>query len=269
MTVASPTSGAMDDVQSASNNPALNDKQFARAKQEAAAASGTMTARGAYLKTALLLVVLMASGAFGWSQVRIIEVGGQQIALQPAWTWVAMLATFILAFVGIVAFRAIPIVAILYAMAQGALLGISSKYFSLEWDGIVTQAVLATVFVFAGTLLLYLTNVIKVTSKFVMGISIAMSGLLLLYLTTWILSLFGANFTGLFSPTPLGITFAVLVVILAALNLPVDFEFIRRASAAGAPKFMEWYGAFGLMISIIWMYVSILRLLALLRSARR
>ncbi len=263
---ASSSAGVMNDVDSASKNPALNEKSFARAKSEAGTAGGKMTATGAYVKTLLLLVVLMASGAFGWSQVRIVELGGQQIALQPAWTWVAVLATFILAFMGIVAFRAIPVIAILYAMAQGALLGISSRYFSLEWDGIVTQAILATVFVFAGTLLLYLTNVIKVTSKFVMGISIAMAGLLLLYLTTWLLSLFGVNFGFLFSPTPLGIAFALMVVILAALNLPVDFEFIKRAAAAGAPKFMEWYGAFGLMISIIWMYVSILRLLALLRS---
>jgi uncharacterized YccA/Bax inhibitor family protein len=266
MTVASPSSGVMNDVESASKNPALNDKNFARAKSEAGAAGGAMTARGAYLKTLILLLVLMASGAFGWSQVEIVQIGARQVALQPAWTWIAILATLILAFMGIFAPRAIPVIAILYAMAQGALLGISSRYFSLEWDGIVTQAILATVFVFAGTLLLYLTNVIKVTSKFVMGVSIAMAGLLLLYLTTWLLSLFGVNFGFLYNPTPLGIAFAVFVVILAALNLPVDFEFIRRASAAGAPKVMEWYGAFGLMVSIIWMYVSILRLLALLRS---
>jgi uncharacterized YccA/Bax inhibitor family protein len=101
-----------------------------------------------------------------------------------------------------------------------------------------------------------------------MGVVIAMGGLMLLYLTAWMLSLFGVNFTFLNSPTPLGITFALAIVILAALNLPLDFEFIKRASAAGAPKFMEWYGAYGLMLSIIWMYISILRLLALLRSRR-
>jgi uncharacterized YccA/Bax inhibitor family protein len=94
----------------------------------------------------------------------------------------------------------------------------------------------------------------------------ATGGLLLLYLVVWLLSLFGVDFRFLYAPTPLGIGISVLIVILGALNLTLDFDFIERSAAAGAPRFMRWYGAFGLMLSLIWIYVSVLRLIALLRS---
>jgi uncharacterized YccA/Bax inhibitor family protein len=267
MTTASPAFGGTPAKQEASNNPALNQQAFARTlERNGLKERAGMTAVGTYLKTGLLLIFLVAAGAWGWSQVRIETIRGVEVAIQPAWTWLAFLFTFIFAIAGIFAGRWMALVAIGYALAQGALLGISARYFNMEWDGIVGQAIVATIAVFGATWLIYTLGFIKVTSKFVMGIMIAMGGLMLLYLTAWLLSLFGVRFNFLFAPTPLGIGFAVLIVILAALNLPIDFEFIKQASRAGAPKYMEWYGAFGLMLSIIWMYVSILRLLALLRS---
>lgn len=267
MSVASPT---LKDAQDSTNNPALNPDAFKRQLEKTGATTRTgMTARGAYIKTLLLVGISIVAGAFGWSQVEIVEIAGRQIAMQPAWTWICFIFVMIFGIGAIAAGKAIPIFAIGYAVSYGIILGIASHFYNLEWDGIVLQAVLATMAVFTATLVIYLTGIIKVTGKFVMGVSIAMGALMLLYLAVWLFSLFGVRFTFLFSPTPLGIVFALLIVILAALNLPIDFEFINRSAAAGAPKIMEWYGAFGLMLSIIWMFVSILRLLALIRMSSR
>lgn len=258
-----------NDVQESSNNPALNPQAFERAVARQGAEAGRMTARGAYLKTLLFLAVLVAGAAFGWSQVQIIEFGGRTLAIQPAWTWLAILLTLVFGFMGIVGGRSLPVVAALYCLCYGSLLGISARYFNLEFDGVVLQAVLATILVFLATLVLYMTGILKATSRLAMGVAIGLSALLLLYFSAWIFSLFGVHFRFLSQPTTLGIVFSLLVVVLGALNLPLDFEFIKRASEQGAPKFMEWYGAFGLILSIIFMYISILRLLVLLRAGRR
>jgi uncharacterized YccA/Bax inhibitor family protein len=250
-------------------NPALTDRSFARGAAETSPAERTgMTAGGTYAKTFLLLVLLVAAAAFGWSQVEIVHVGSQAIPIQPWWTWLAFLATFILAFAGVFAYRSIPIISVLYALSEGALLGIASRYFNLETQGIVLLAVLATIGVFAATLFLYSTGVLRATPGLAMGVSIALGGLMILWLTAWLFSLFGVNFSFWNAPTPFGILLSLGIVVLGALTLPLDFAFIQRASAAGAPKWMEWYGAYGLMLSLIWMYVSILRLLAILSRAR-
>jgi uncharacterized YccA/Bax inhibitor family protein len=250
-------------------NPALTSQSFARGAAEVSPAERTgMTAGGTYLKTVLLLVLFVAAAAFGWSQVRIIQVGTQAIPVSPSWTWLAFLLTFILAFAGVFAYRAIPIIAVGYALSEGALVGIASRYFSVETEGIVLQAVLATICVFAATLLLYSTGILKATPGLAIGVSIALGGLAILYLTAWLFSLVGVNFHFFYAPTPLGILLSLGIVILGALTLPLDFAFIRQMAEAGAPKFMEWYGAYGLMLSIIWMYVSILRLLAILSRSQ-
>ncbi len=269
MSTLNPTLDQTHVEQNSTNNPVLNQQAFQRtiAKSDATDRAG-MTARGAYLKTGLLLIVLVAAAAFGWSQVQIETIRGVQVALTPPWVWLAFLATFVLGFAGVFAGRAIPFIAAGYALAQGALLGVASHYYNLAFGGIVLQAILLTLALFTVTLLLYLTGVIKVSARLAMGVTIAMGAVVLLFVTSWLLSLFGINFRFLSEPTPLGILIALLIVGLAALNLPLDFEFIKRASASGAPKFMEWYGAFGLMLSIIWMYTSLLRLLALTRVRR-
>jgi uncharacterized YccA/Bax inhibitor family protein len=120
--------------------------------------------------------------------------------------------------------------------------------------------------VFLAVYLLYSFRIVKVTSRFATGVIAATGGFVLLYAVVWLLSLLGANFRFLYDPTPLGIGISVVIVILGALNLTLDFDFIERSAAAGAPGFMRWYGAFGLMLSLIWVYVSVLRLLALLRA---
>jgi uncharacterized YccA/Bax inhibitor family protein len=261
--------GNVETSQTGADNPALNERAFERGIAQAPASDRGMTAVGTYVKTLLLLILLVGAAGFGWTQVEMVTVAGQEVAVLPAWVWFAFLMTFILGFAGVFAYKAIPLVAIGYALCQGALLGISSRFFNMEFDGIVLQAVIATVCVFGATLLLYLLNIIKVTSRLVIGVSVAMGGLLLLYLFAWVFSWFGIQFRFLTEPTLLGVIFSLGVVLLGALNLPLNFEFIRQASARGAPKFMEWYGAYGLMLAIIWMYVSILRLIAILRSVQR
>jgi uncharacterized YccA/Bax inhibitor family protein len=249
------------------NNPALNPQAFARGIAEGGASDRTMTVGGTYAITGLLLVLLVLGAAFGWSQTQIVSVNGRDVALTPSWTWLAFLLTFVLGIGAAFAVRAAPILSILYALVEGSLLGVASRFYDLQFDGIVSQAVLATFAIFLAVYILYATRIIKVTSRFVLGVVAAMGALAILWSTAWLLSLFGAELHFLYSPTPLGIGIAIAIVILGALNLPIDFAFIEGAAEAGAPRYMQWYGAYGLMLSLIWMYISILRLLALLRAA--
>jgi uncharacterized YccA/Bax inhibitor family protein len=251
------------------NNPALNPQAFARGSAQADAAERRgMTVAGTYGRTGLLLALLLAAAAFGWGQVELATVNGHQVALQPTWTWLAFLLTFILGIAGAVAFRASPLLGPLYALSEGALLGVAAHFFDLAYDGIVLQALAATLCIFVTMLLLYSTGVVRVTSRLLLGVVASMGALALLYATAWLFSLVGVTVQFLSAPTPLGIALSLAVVVLGALNLPLDFEFIQRAAAAGAPKYMAWYGAFGLLLSLIWIYVSVLRLLALVRRAQ-
>src|SRR5215203_1510983 len=225
-----------------------------------------MSASGTYAVAGLLFVIVVAAAAFGWSQVEIVTVGGRKEALTPAWTWLAFLITFIVAIVGAFAYRAAPITSVLYALGEGSLLGIASRYYELRFDGIVSQALLATLCVFLAVYLLYALRIVKVTSRFASVVIAATGGFVLLYVVVWVLSLLGVDLRFLYAPTPLGIGISVLIVILGALNLTLDFDFIEKAAEAGAPRYMQWYGAFGLMLSLIWIYVSVLRLLVLLRA---
>ena len=247
-------------------NPALNDRSFERGIEEADAEHRGMTAAGTYAITGLLLVIVMAAAAFGWSQVKIVTVGGREEALTPAWTWLAFLLTFVVGIVGAFAYRAAPITSVLYALGEGSLLGIASRYYDLRFEGIVSQAVVATLCVFLAVYLLYSLRIVKVTSRFATVVIAATGGIVLLYVAAWLLSLLGVDLRFLYAPTPLGIGISVLIVIVGALNLTLDFDFIEKAAAVGAPRYMQWYAAFGLMLSLIWIYIYVLRLIAQLRS---
>jgi uncharacterized YccA/Bax inhibitor family protein len=247
-------------------NPALNERSFQRGMEEAGAEPRTMSASGTYAITGLLFVIVVATAAFGFSQVEIVTVDGRQEALTPAWTWLVFLLTFIVGIVGAFAYRAAPITSVLYALGEGSLLGIASRYYDLRFEGIVSQALLATLCVFLAVYLLYSLRIVKVTSRFATLVVAATGAFVLLYLVAWLLSLLGVDLRFLYAPTPLGIGISVLIVILGALNLTLDFDFIEKAAKAGAPRYMQWYAAFGLMLSLIWIYVYVLRLIALLRS---
>jgi len=247
-------------------NPALNERSFLRGTEEAGAEPLTMSASGTYAITGLLFVIVVAAAAFGFSQVEIVTVNGRQEALTPAWTWLVFLITLIVGIVGAFAYRAAPITSVLYALGEGSLLGIASRYYDLRFEGIVSQALLATLCVFLAVYLLYSLRIVKVTSRFATLVVAATGAFVLLYLVAWLLSLLGVDLRFLYAPTPLGIGISVLIVILGALNLTLDFDFIEKAAEAGVPRYMQWYGAFGLMLSLIWIYVYVLRLIALLRS---
>jgi len=153
-----------------------------------------------------------------------------------------------------------------YALAEGFFLGSISKVFNEQWDGIVVQAVGATLAVFTVMLVLYRTRIIKVTDRFRRIVIGATLGVMLLYLVSFVISLFGADISFFREPSLFGILFSVFVCGLAAFNLALDFDFIERGARIGLAKDYEWVGAVGLLVTLVWLYLEILRLLALLRQ---
>ncbi len=222
-----------------------------------------MTVAGTYIKTAALVIILFGGATYGWSQVEIVDVRGVPVAVQPAWTWLLVFATLALGIYGAVAIRAAAIIAPLYALCEGVLLGIAAAFYNLAYDGIVLQAIVATIAVFAATLVLYSIGKFKVSGRAARFVLVGLMAIFLIWLTAFVLSLFGVNFRFLYAPTPVGIAFSLLIVVIGVLNLPMNYEFIEMAAAQGAPKYMEWYAAYGLLLALIWMYLAILRLLRL------
>jgi uncharacterized YccA/Bax inhibitor family protein len=173
---------------------------------------------------------------------------------------------FIVALVTIFKKTWAPVTAPIYALLEGLALGGISAIFELRFPGIAIQAVSLTFGTLAVLLLVYRSGVIPVTENFKLGVVAATGGIALFYLATIVLGFFGVHFTTINGSGPIGIGFSIFVVIIASLNLVLDFDFIENAVRAGAPKYMEWYAAFGLMVTLIWLYFEILRLLSKLRS---
>jgi uncharacterized YccA/Bax inhibitor family protein len=222
-----------------------------------------MTANGAMSATLMLAVLLIAAATFGWSQVAEAEVG-QPVSF-PGIAIGGFIVGLITAFTVVFRPMLARFLAPVYAIAQGIAVGAISKLFNMQYDGIVLQAVGATIGVFLVMLLLYRTNVIRVTNTFRRVVVGATLGLMVFYMASFVLSFFGSRLI----PTGSGsfsILFSVLAAGLAAFNLALDFDFIDRAERSGAPKQMEWFAAFGLLVTIVWLYLELLRLLAKLRS---
>jgi uncharacterized YccA/Bax inhibitor family protein len=155
-----------------------------------------------------------------------------------------------------------------YALLQGLALGGISKYFEMRYPGIVNQAVMLTFGTLGALLLAYRSGLIKATENFKLGVVAATGGIFFVYLISWILGMFGVGVPMIHGNSNMSILFSIGVVIIAALNLVLDFDFIEEAAENGAPKYMEWYGAFGLLVTLVWLYLEILRLLAKLASRR-
>ncbi|HEY6253595.1 MAG TPA: Bax inhibitor-1/YccA family protein, partial [Candidatus Angelobacter sp.] len=147
-------------------------------------------------------------------------------------------------------------------------LGSISEIFDKAYPGIAIQAVTLTFGTLLALLVLYRARVIRVTEKFRLGVIAATGGIAFFYLLTFILGFFGIHFATIFGSGLIGIGFSVFVVVIAALNLVLDFDFIESGAAAGAPKYMEWYGGFALLVTLVWLYLEILRLLAKMRDRR-
>jgi uncharacterized YccA/Bax inhibitor family protein len=249
-----------------SSNPVLQDKAF----RDLPATGERMSMNGTIARTGLLLVLALITGGWTWHHfVEVAQQGGLpagMAAISP-YLWGGLIVGFVLALVTSFASRWAGLTAPLYAMAEGCALGGISVMLNLRYPGIVMQAVMLTAGVLAVMLLLYRSGIIKVTDRFRMGVVAATGAIALLYLVDIGLRAFTSIQIPFIHETgALGIGFSLLVVGLAALNLVLDFDMIERATAQGAPKYMEWYGAFALMVTLVWLYMEILRLLS---KARR
>ncbi len=244
------------------SNPALNDSVFERSRLDAPSGA-TMTLNGTVVKTGILTLLLVAAASWSW---RIAT--GETSApawIGNAWTfgWIlpAVLA-LIIAFVP----KTAPYLSPVYAIAKGLVIGLISAFYERQFGGIVLTAVLLTGGVLFALLAAYSTGLIKPSENFKLGIVAATAGIAIFYLVSWVLAMFGIQVPGLFGNGWIGIAFSAFVVVIAALNLVLDFDFIENGCALGAPKHMEWYAAFGLLVTLVWLYLEILRLLAKLRS---
>lgn len=242
------------------NNPTLTPAAFDRAGP--AIGSSAMTINGTLAKTGILLLLVLASGAWSWNQVV------SQAA--PAWFSVAITVGWLVPFIAAIVISFVPKTAPwlspVYAVTKGVILGIISAMFNAQFHGIVLTSILLTCGVLFGLLALYSTGVVRATEKFRAVVFAATAGIALFYILSMVLGLFHIQIPGLFGNGLVGIGFSLFVVVIASLNLIIDFDFIERGAAGGAPKFMEWYGAFGLLVTLVWLYLEILRLLSKLRS---
>lgn len=246
-----------------SGNPTLSEKQF---QQSVTISDGsTMTVRGTMNKFGFLMLMVMAGAAFAWNYFN----AGKDIS--PL-LLTGALGGLVVALVIVFKKEWSGFLAPAYAILEGLFVGAISAYFNFvlqdKYPDIIMHAVLITFAVAASMYLLYTFRVIKVTEKFRSVLIIATASIALFYLLTWILGFFGIHFAFLSTGSTFGIVFSLIVVVIAALNLLLDFDMIEQGSAAGAPKFMEWYGAFGLLVTLVWLYLEILRLLAKLNSRK-
>ncbi len=222
-----------------------------------------MTMGGAMSATGVLFVVLVAFGAIGWSAVPSNPAGE---VTWPGWLFLPLLGAVGVAFLTIFKPHLARYTSFLYAALEGVVLGAISRLYDAAWDGIVVQAVLLTAAVFFGMLIMYSTRIIKVTDRMRRMVIVATFGVVVVYGISLLASLFGANISFLTGTSLLSIGISVAIVGLAAFNLMLDFDFIERGANAGLPKQMEWFAAFGLMVTLVWLYLEILRLLAKLRA---
>jgi uncharacterized YccA/Bax inhibitor family protein len=223
-----------------------------------------MTLTGTVNKTGILLICVIATAAWSWS--RFFHAPTSDTVLP--FVAVGLIGGFIFALVTIFKKAWSPVTAPIYALLEGLALGGLSAMFELRYPGIALQAVGLTFGTLLVLLIAYHSGLIRVTEKFKLGVVAATGGIAVFYLVQFVLGFFGVHFAAINGSGLLGIGFSVVVVIIASLNLILDFDFIEGGVAAGAPKYMEWYGAFGLIVTLVWLYLEILRLLAKLRGRK-
>jgi uncharacterized YccA/Bax inhibitor family protein len=241
-------------------NPALSAKTFQRA---APGTGGVMTIEGTVNKTGFLLLTLMIPATWMWGKV-----GSGDMAGALPWVLGGLIGGIVFALVTIFKKTWAPFTAPAYAVCEGLLLGAVSRMYENRTNGIVIQAVALTAGTLLCLLLAYRSGMIHATENFKLGIVAATGAIAVVYLLGWVLRMFGIGIPYIHGGGIIGIGFSLVVVAIAALNLVLDFDFIERGSEVGAPKYMEWYAAFGLMVTLIWLYVEILRLLSKLNSRR-
>jgi uncharacterized YccA/Bax inhibitor family protein len=244
-------------------NPVLSKRAFTQFRHARAVdRSETMTIQGTVNKTLVLLLLVIFSSTWTFYQYLNTE---RTDAVLP-WVIVGTVGGLIAAIATSIKKEWAPITAPLYALLEGLALGGISALFEQEFPGIVVQAVVLTFGTLIMLLAAYRSGIIKATENFKLGVTAATGGIFLMYLLTFILGLFGISMPYIHDNGWIGIGISLAIVIVAALNLVIDFDFIEGGAKVGAPKYMEWYGAFALMVTLIWLYLEILRLLAKMRS---
>lgn len=257
-------------------NPALSESVFLDAARDYSH-SQTMTLEGTVFKTGVLLSVLVAAASFTWAEIGMALPALTAEATSEAarltvpsnayiFMLVGMIGGFVVSLITILKPSVSPYSAPLYAALEGLALGGISMIFEYQFPGIVVQSVGLTFGTLAALLAAYSTRLINPTENFKLGIVAATGGIGLVYLASFVLGFFGVSIPFIHQSGAIGIGFSLFVVVIAALNLVLDFDFIENGVRQGAPKYMEWYGGFGLLVTLVWLYLEILRLLSKLRD---
>ena len=248
-----------------SGNPVLGENTFldvGSGRVVSGDSATTMTLNGTVNKTALMLVLLLAGAAFSWSKFS----GPESAPAVLPWMMTGMIGGLIVALITIFKKAWSPVTAPAYAVLEGLFLGGISAVMELRFPGIVMNAVALTFGTLFALLAAYRSGLIKATENFKLGVVAATGAIALVYLASFIAGFFGKSFGFLHDSSWLSIGISAFVVVIAALNLVLDFDFIENGAEQGAPKYMEWYAAFGLLVTLVWLYLEILRLLSKLQS---
>lgn len=243
-----------------SGNPGLNGRTFS-ALPRPALAEERMTLQGTVNKSFLLLVVLMGCALWPWSQY----LSGNTAIVGPAML-IGLIGGLVLAL--IISFKATlaPYLAVPYAACEGLAIGALSAALERRYPGIAIQAVALTFGVLASMLLAYKSGLIRATQRFRAIVVGATGAVMLLYLVSMVLGLFHVSVPFMYNSSPLSLGLSLVIIAIAALNLVLDFDMIESGVAQGVPRYMEWYGAFGLLVTLVWLYLEILRFLAKARD---
>lgn len=250
-------------------NPALNSKTFDGFQSGMATgidagsrtSGGVMTLQGTVVKSGVLLTILTGTAGWVWHLFSAsANVAAGAGAIMP-WLIGGSLGGFIVALILCFNKTAAPYLSPVYAALEGLVLGGISAVAEAQYPGIAIQATGLTIGTFAALLLAYSSRLIKPTENFKLGVVAATGGIAIVYIVSLVLGMFGMHVPLIHSSGPIGIGFSCFIVIVAALNLVLDFDFIEQGAEQGAPKFMEWYAAFGLLVTLVWLYMEILRLL--------
>jgi len=245
-----------------SANPALSKETF-NIRGFQATGSSVMTINGTVNKVFLMTFLVVLGAAYTWN----LLVQGNAAGVKT-FMIAGGIGGFVLALITIFKKTWSPFTAPLYSVLQGLFLGGISGTLNAQFPGIVIQAVALTFGTLFALLFAYRSGLIKVTENFKLGVVAATGGIFIAYLISFVLGFFGVNIGFIHGNGPVGIIVSLVVVVVAALNLVLDFDFIESGAEMGAPKYMEWYAAFGLMVTLIWLYVEFLRLLSKFSSRK-
>ena len=238
------------------SNPMMKEKVFT----QAIAGTETMTLQGAVNKTVALLALVVIGASYSWN----LYYNQGPEAVQP-WMIGGLIGGLVFAMITIFKAAWAPKTAPIYAVLEGLALGGISAFFEARFPGIVIQAVGLTFGTLFALLFAYKARLIRATENFKLGIFAATGGIAVVYLISFVGRMFGWQMPVIHESGPMGILFSLLVVVIAALNLVLDFDFIERGDGV-APRYMEWYAAFGLIVTLVWLYLELLRLLSKLRD---